>query len=545
MRPSGLAMLAAVGAVLVLMASSAAGQGFEFAERPSTLVLGARKAQDELSTLLSRSSAFIRQYSTQRKSVCSASGGSRRSLCAAGGGGDSADDALMIAASPQVYDSRLKDDTGVAPLVSTPKEQGECTTCVAFVIAGAAEAAVASALGKPASQYDLSEMQLHKCPADPKAPRSICLDATNLRAALTNFVDLQSNGQLVDDKCMPYSVKGLESDSACKYSCQDLNPDIKGGAFKYKQIRGLADAQNHIRKYGSILSPLEIYDDMRPFFAKNPKGVYPGHGPNAKLMENHAILIIGYDNANQAWICRNSWGPGFADGGFFKVKFGADSVAVPGETYGIWFEPESPPAMKGPSPDPTKPGCYLYRTVAGDYVTKLADRWGIPIGALLADNPQDQLIGPALRAGAFLKPGTLLSVCGEISTGGPAGPAPEEPVPDASSESSGGDPDQDQAPAPAPIRRGGGGGGIVSGVGGLTNTMTGGLVGGVTRGVTSGITGGVTRGVTSGVTSGLTGLVPVGYGGSSAPVSLGTGGIGVGGSIPSVGGFGLGRKLRK
>lgn len=37
-------------------------------------------------------------------------------------------------------------------------------------------------------------------------------------------------------------------------------------------------------------------DDLRPFFAKNPKGSYNGPAPNATFIEGHAVLLVGYDN---------------------------------------------------------------------------------------------------------------------------------------------------------------------------------------------------------------------------------------------------------
>jgi hypothetical protein len=36
----------------------------------------------------------------------------------------------------------------------------------------------------------------------------------------------------------------------------------------------------------------------------------------------HAILVVGYNatGAQPYWIAKNSFGPAFADGGFFKVR---------------------------------------------------------------------------------------------------------------------------------------------------------------------------------------------------------------------------------
>jgi hypothetical protein len=37
---------------------------------------------------------------------------------------------------------------------------------------------------------------------------------------------------------------------------------------------------------------------------------------------NHAICVIGYDDTQNCWICKNSWGTGWGDSGFFKIAYG-------------------------------------------------------------------------------------------------------------------------------------------------------------------------------------------------------------------------------
>ena len=36
----------------------------------------------------------------------------------------------------------------------------------------------------------------------------------------------------------------------------------------------------------------------------------------------HCILIVGYDDAEKAWICKNSWGTGWGDKGYFRIGYG-------------------------------------------------------------------------------------------------------------------------------------------------------------------------------------------------------------------------------
>jgi len=43
--------------------------------------------------------------------------------------------------------------------------------------------------------------------------------------------------------------------------------------------------------------------------------------PSNPLVGSHETLIIGYDHAAQMFLCQNSWGPTWGDGGFFGVPY--------------------------------------------------------------------------------------------------------------------------------------------------------------------------------------------------------------------------------
>ena len=50
-----------------------------------------------------------------------------------------------------------------------------------------------------------------------------------------------------------------------------------------------------------------------------------------------------------------------------QVKFGVNGLATPGETYALTFAPAQPLAPKIQLfPDPSRPGCYLYRVRTGE-----------------------------------------------------------------------------------------------------------------------------------------------------------------------------------
>ncbi len=49
---------------------------------------------------------------------------------------------------------------------------------------------------------------------------------------------------------------------------------------------------------------------------QRPTEGWPGQGSGG-----HAMLIVGYDDASQAWLVRNSWGPGYGDGGHVWIDY--------------------------------------------------------------------------------------------------------------------------------------------------------------------------------------------------------------------------------
>jgi C1A family cysteine protease len=50
-------------------------------------------------------------------------------------------------------------------------------------------------------------------------------------------------------------------------------------------------------------------------------GVVPMPGPKEQVLGGHAVLAVGYDDASQRFIVRNSWGPGWGMAGYFTMPY--------------------------------------------------------------------------------------------------------------------------------------------------------------------------------------------------------------------------------
>jgi C1A family cysteine protease len=80
-----------------------------------------------------------------------------------------------------------------------------------------------------------------------------------------------------------------------------------------------------------MIAVFRVFND---FFAYR-SGVYTHvSGDFAGL---HCVQVIGYDDYEGCWICKNSWSSGWGDNGFFKIAFGQCAIdGPPGMGYPFW-----------------------------------------------------------------------------------------------------------------------------------------------------------------------------------------------------------------
>jgi C1A family cysteine protease len=70
--------------------------------------------------------------------------------------------------------------------------------------------------------------------------------------------------------------------------------------------------------------PFTLAIQVYPSFMAGPgkqATVTPLPGPDETSVGGHAVLVVGYDDAKQWLICRNSWGASQGDGGYFYLPY--------------------------------------------------------------------------------------------------------------------------------------------------------------------------------------------------------------------------------
>ncbi len=220
---------------------------------------------------------------------------------------------IALAQLPDYFDWRDVDGenwmTGV-------RNQGGCGSCWAFGAVGGVEAQYNIAFGLPDYDLDLSEQYLV----------SDCFPSWDCRGGWhDDALDFIRDSGISDEACFPY----IASNSPCN-RCSDWQDRL----WKIDDKEHVSNTVEAIKNYIYNAGPLVAALNMSMNF---PEGIMrcDPDGP-----ANHAIVITGYDETGDYWICKNSWGAGWHGDGYFKVGFG--ECVIEEFAYGVILTESNP-----------------------------------------------------------------------------------------------------------------------------------------------------------------------------------------------------------
>ena len=199
---------------------------------------------------------------------------------------------------PAAYDAR---DEGI---VTSPKNQGSCGSCWAFASVGAMESHMLKQYGF--GPTDLSEQQQVSC-------------NTSMAGCCWRQLDrhplLADQGLFVRELL---SIHSLRHEPCIEDLCEQLGYRVVGWHTVPTNPEGF---KNSLYVDGPSYWRYDVYSDFYNYWDHgNPGDVYVNSGGG--LLGGHAVLLIGWDDAKQAYLCKNSWGGGGPNGdGTFWIAY--------------------------------------------------------------------------------------------------------------------------------------------------------------------------------------------------------------------------------
>ncbi|KAM4628274.1 dipeptidyl peptidase 1 [Polymixia lowei] len=228
-----------------------------------------------------------------------------------------ADVAKMATALPEHWDWR---NVGGVNFLSPVRNQGSCGSCYSFATMGMLEARI-RILTNNSDTPILSPQQVVSC-----SQYSQGCDG-GFPYLIGKYI--QDFG-IVDESCFPYI--GKNSPCGVPRSCSRLYTAEYGyvGGF-YGGCSETAMMQELVKN-----GPMGVAFEVYPDFMNYKEGIYHHTGLsdtyNPFELTNHAVLLVGYGRCHMTgqkyWIVKNSWGTGWGEEGFFRIRRGTDECAI-------------------------------------------------------------------------------------------------------------------------------------------------------------------------------------------------------------------------
>jgi hypothetical protein len=245
-------------------------------------------------------------------------------------------------ALPASYDAR---NDGI---VTPAKDQGGCGSCWAFATVGAMESHLMKKWGYGLS--DLSEQQQLSCNTE-------MWGCSGGNSSAPKWWDVPHGNGPIAESCFPYTASDT---TPCSYSCTDMVTRV----VNWHTVAA-ADFKTSCYNEGPSYWRYDVYTD----FADNGRGFWYEAGPGDVYVNRggsrragHAVLLIGWDDAKGAYLCKNSWGATSGPNGD-----GTFWIAYSGHVNNLGFGMSNFDLINNPQPPQTNTICIDVAGLCNDF----------------------------------------------------------------------------------------------------------------------------------------------------------------------------------
>ena len=194
--------------------------------------------------------------------------------------------------SPREVDWRDQDGTD---WVTPVRNQRNCGACVAFATCAVLESRLGISSGEPDLGVDLAEADLFFCGCD-----NCCDTGWDVTPAL--------------ERCKDRGV-GLEKDFPYRpgnQPCKKITPVVRIASWETAESM---DGRMRLLESGPVIAAMRVFED----FSYYRRGVY--RHVAGEFLALHAVAVIGYNDYDEYWIVKNSWGNRWGNDGFAKIAY--------------------------------------------------------------------------------------------------------------------------------------------------------------------------------------------------------------------------------
>ncbi|GAB4819654.1 hypothetical protein N2152v2_006700 [Parachlorella kessleri] len=218
--------------------------------------------------------------------------------------------------------------------VSSVKNQGSCGCCWAFAGIAAIESRTLIALGKTNLTYsaDLAEQQIVDCARGP-GPYQYSYGCGG--GQLEDPYRYAANAFAAPEALYPYK--------AVDGTCHSVAATTGRVKLSGTGLISLATLSATAFKKALLTSPFSIaFYASDPTFRDYRGGVYTPASCGSDWMVNHAVLLVGWKDAEKSWTIKNSWGASWGEKGFFRMYMKADGTQGTCQMYTWAVQPTAP-----------------------------------------------------------------------------------------------------------------------------------------------------------------------------------------------------------
>ncbi len=200
---------------------------------------------------------------------------------------------------------------GVTPI----RDQAGCGSCVSFGSTATVESMV---IIEHDIRTDLSEAEL-----------LFCGGGSCGGWWPTGAVTYIKNSGVSHEECFPYHDHNMPCHTCCRRDAEAITIRSDAVLFDVDQRK------DYLFWVGPMIAVFAVFYD---FFGYG-NGVYSHVTGN--LAGYHCVEVIGYNDNESCWLCKNSWGPGWGDQGFFRIAYGQCEIDTSFPFWGVsgtrWF----------------------------------------------------------------------------------------------------------------------------------------------------------------------------------------------------------------